>query len=263
MIDNYLTGSNGFIGSHLKKRLEGQNTVCIPHEFIGDTHISAFKRLFFLSTYGNMAQHNDWRETVEANVSDLISVLDDAEAHIGTLVYVSTSSVNLPVQTPYSRCKRAAEEILMAMPQQRLKVVIARPYTVTGAGEQREHLIPRLIESCFTGLPMPLCAEATHDYVDVSDFVGGLLMVSERSNGGIYEFGKGIAITNSHVKQLVEQITGRPANISAAMPSRSYDTTSWYCEDRAAHKLGWTPKKCLFDSISEMVADYLKKHERA
>lgn len=253
MIDNYVTGASGFIGSHLLKRLEGQSNDCIQNdEIVFATHKPKGRRLFLLSTYGNLAHQTDWRETVKANVFDLGDLIELCQ----TTVFTSSSSVNLSVQTAYSRCKKAAEEILLTLPEW-YRPIIIRPFSVTGVGEQKEHLIPKLIHSCFSGEEMPFAPDATHDWIDVEDVVDGMLLLSEKAERGVFELGNGFARSNKFVRGVVEAVTGHKANC-VPWEGRAYDNSEWYCRDIAARQIGWTPKRTLLDSIEGMVEDYLK-----
>lgn len=251
MTKNIITGSTGFIGRRLSEKIFGYN---LRHFEIRYGHSYLGEKFFFLSTYGNMAHHRSCEVIVKANVQDLITVLNGWNGE--WFCYVSSSSVTLPVQTPYSRSKRAGEEILQALPE--LKSCIVRPYSVTGVGEQKEHLIPTLIRSCMEGEEMPFNPNPVHDFVDVEDVVDGLIALSEQKFTGIIEFGSGKAYTNKEVKEMVEWICSRKANVKEVSSLRSYDNQDWYCKSQ--HPL-WSPKKTLFQSITEMVEAY--KHERS
>lgn len=251
MID-YVTGANGFLGSKLFKKLP-ENKVGIPHPHLSrQLWFDQPCRFFFLGAYGNMAHQKSVPEMVKANVIEPWELLRAALPRF--FVYVSSSSVNLPVQTPYSRTKQAAELILRSLPDN----CIVRPYSVTGVGEQKEHLIPTLIRSCLDGEPMDFVPDATHDFVDVEDVVNGLLFLSEKRLTGIFELGSGKSVTNDEVRHLVETVCGRPANIREVKQLRAYDTPDWCCRDDTARKIGWEPHKRLVTSIREMVEVYRK-----
>lgn len=252
---NVVTGSSGFIGSRLTNRLLelGHNVVEPPHEKLVNGCKYQGDNLFFLSTYGNMAHHGNHEQMVRANVTHLLYVLNK---FFGWTCYMSSSSVTLPVQTPYSRTKRAAEEILQALPE--LKSCIVRPYSVTGVGEQKEHLIPTLIRSCMEGEEMPFDPHPTHDFIDVEDVVDGLIQLADEQATGIYEFGWGFPVGNYHVKEMVEVATGREANVKLTTAKlRPYDNYDWYCKD---FNRPIKPKKPLIKSISEMVEAYKREH---
>jgi nucleoside-diphosphate-sugar epimerase len=245
MIDNYVTGASGFIGRHLIKRIKG---VGVPLSFRRGDKMDECDKLFFLSTYGNMAYHTDNYMMVRANVMDLLSVISRPHNWI---CYMSSSSVTLPVQTPYSRTKRAAEEILQGLPG--VKSCIVRPYSVTGVGEQKEHLIPTLVRSCMEGEEIPFDPDPVHDFVDVEDVVDGLINLSEVQATGIHEFGWGVAVTNEAVLRAVEFFCERKANIRNVQGLRSYDNPEWKCNNRSEY---FQPRKPLTQSIEEIVEAY-------
>jgi len=251
----YITGSNGFLGSHLKDRF--LECVCVPYEKIVSTDWSNATRVFFLSAYGNMAHHDDAWKTVRANVIDLSYVLAHVDwTKIESFVFISTSSVKLKRQTMYSRTKKAAEEILLGyMEKYDAPITIIRPMSITGLGEQKEHLIPKLIDSCLNETEMDFVADPTHDYIDVEDVVDGIINLSDNKAKGIFELGNGEAVSNAQVLEMVELITEKKANIHLVDSMRSYDNEKWVSENFKARGYGWLPKTTLLLSITEMVDD--------
>ncbi len=246
----YITGSNGFIGSHLSKKLD---LLPIPHEKISKITLKPFTHFYFLSSYGNLASHTDDNETYKANIEDLLSIVKQAKnTHFRSFVYISSSSVGLRTQTTYSRCKRAAEEILLSvMEKYDLPICIARPYSVTGVGEQQEHLIPTLLRAAQTGETLNFVPNAVHDFIDVEDMVEGIISLSEHGARGIYQLGTGRGTTNQTVLDLVEDITGKKIKVNTVQSMRPYDNTEWVSNNFKARGYGWLPKKTLRDSIKE------------
>lgn len=251
-----LTGAHGFLGKHLSERLG--NFVSIPHEEIKTIRDLSFDRGFFLSTYGNMVTHTDENKIIQANVLDLITILSQVEfAQLQSFVYVSSSSVKLERQTMYSRTKKAAEEILLAYAEKYdAPICIIRPFSVTGVGEQPQHLIPTLIRSCMTGELVNFVPEPTHDFIDVEDVVDGIINLSQNKAKGIFELGTGISTTNAEVLRLVEEATGKKANINVVKSLRDYDNEQWVSKNYKSRGWGWIPKKSLKQSISEQVGAY-------
>ncbi len=255
MTDAYVSGSSGFMGKRLCRKLQG-HVEGIPNQQLSEYTFQPYRRFFWLSTYGNLAGQDNPLRLWESNVCDVMRVLDQLihNPPYSHFLFVSTSSVLLPVQTPYSRSKRAVEEVLMAM--EKFPSCIVRPYSVTGVGEQKQHLIPTLIRSSFTGEPMDFVPDATHDYIDVEDVVTGMMILSKIEARGIFEFGNRVAVTNEEVRRLVEEITGKKANIVSVGKMREYDNQDWCCKTPNEY---WQPTKSLRQSITEMVAQY--KHD--
>ena len=105
---------------------------------------------------------------------------------------------------------------------------------------------------------MDFVPDATHDFVDVEDVVNGLMILSKIGAKGIFEFGNQIAIPNEEVRLIVEDVTGRKANIRETKSLRPYDTEDWCCKNPCEY---WQPTKSLRQSITEMVAQYRNDHE--
>ncbi len=255
MVNSYVSGSHGFIGKHLIERLTkaGDSPIAVPHAALLD-HLfwmMPSHRWFFISTYGNMASHTDPHLILRANVEELgrliVTMMREEMVPTDCFLYMSSSSVNLGVQTVYSRTKRAGEEIVLSMP---VNGCVVRPYSVTGLGEQPQHLIPTLIRSCMGGEHMNLVLEPVHDYVNVEDVVNGLLDLTRDKKTGVYEFGTGIDTSNEEVLAIVESVTGKKANVSVIDSCRPYDATDWYCKSPAAE---FRPTKSLSQTIQEMV----------
>jgi len=254
--ESYLTGVHGFLGSHLIGKLDKYKA--IPHEEITSFRYSPYDRFFFLSTYGNMADHVDDGKILQANISDLVHVIRNTEfKDIESFVFISTSSVRLKIQTMYSRTKRAAEEILLSFAEKyNAPICIIRPYSITGVGEQPAHLIPTLIRSCLAKEKVNLVLEPVHDFIDIEDVIDGIINLSSNRARGVFELGNGIGYSNKQVLDLVEEITCKKANVKIVGNMRPYDTNDWICRNFNARRFGWNPKKTLGQSISEMVAKY-------
>lgn len=257
---DYITGSSGFLGSHLMRALAKaeRHVFPIPHDVIDVTSLKPFDNFYFLSSYGNMWGQDDLDKTIKANVLDLVHILQEATKYqFKSFIYISTSSVKLDIQTTYSRAKKAAEEILLSYAEKyNLPICIIRPLSITGVGEQKEHLIPKLIHSCMTGELINFAPRPTHDYIDVSDVVSAIQNLSSRSLRGIFELGHGERVTNQKVLELVERVTGKKANINVVDSLRPYDNYQWFSTNYKARSWGWLPKKTLEQSIQEMVEAY-------
>lgn len=252
---NFATGLSGFVGSHLSKKLD---IIGIPHDKIPTTQIKQLDNFFFLSAYGNMAFHTEDEKIIKANITDLVDIiLTTSKLNFKSFVYISTSSVNLKNQTMYSRTKKAGEEILLSfMEKYHLPIAIIRPFSITGVGEQKEHLIPTLIRSCYTGEQVNFVQEPVHDFIDVDDVVDGIINLSQNSARGIFELGSGKQYSNSQVLDIVEKVTGKKANINFVPKLRDYDSENWVSTNFKSRGWGWMPTKSLEQSITEMVEAY-------
>jgi nucleoside-diphosphate-sugar epimerase len=274
-----ISGCNGFIGRHLADRFiaEGQKVAPIPRDILTDpAALEAFFKkakphyIFLLHSYGNMYDQTDEDEIFSTNIIKTYLILKASlSIEYSALVYVSSSSVYgaksmpmnerdlLDTDTMYGVTKVGAEYLIRAFAKKYGKPMVSvRPFSVTGIGEQKEHLIPTLINSCLHDKKMKFVKEPTHDFVDVQDVIDGILTVSVNAKGHKGEainIGTGIYWTNEQVKDAVELITGKKAKITESSSMRSYDTKLWVADPTRLKMMGWFPKKTLEDSIREMV----------
>lgn len=250
---NYLTGK-GFIGTHL---LAKRDAIHIPHDEIGGVfgmYLEPFEYFYFLSSYGNLASQNDKYMTYVANIQDVLDVRYAAERlniPYKSFIYLSSSSVGLEVQTMYSLCKKVTEELLMeSIVKYDRNICVIRPSSVTGVGEQSEHLIPILLRAAKSGATVKLDPSPSHDFIDVEDVVDGILTLGDKQVRGIYKLNSGVQYTNLEVLKLVEKITGSKIDFQIVLGQRSYDTSYWNV-DGIAPMGWWMPKKSLEQSITE------------
>lgn len=218
--------------------------------------------ILFAQAYGNYHWQTDVYQTYKANVSALARTLQNADVVKG-LVYVSSTSVLLPHQTHYSASKKAGEEMISIAARDRgVSALSVRPSSITGVGEQKEHLIPKLIDSCLNGTEIPFVGEPTHDFIDVSDVCRAIIFLAQNAKdlkGEAINISSGTTTSNEEVLGLVEDYTGRRANVRRASQLRDYDTKEWVVDNSRLVGLGWTPRVKLKQSIKDMVYEQQRK----
>ncbi len=229
-----LTGKHGFIGSHLAQFLERLNYKVIPGDREGNVP-EPVDYVIDLAAYGNMSSQLDKTRIWEVNVTRLRRLFENAGKYkYKGFIVTSSSSVSLPVQTEYSLSKREAETVATLYYHFYGKPVsIIRPYTVYGPGDNEDHLIPKVFDSCLNGTPIELDPEATHDYIYVDDLVKAYfdIMHNRKHQGEVFEIGRGRPITNAEVVVLIESITQSRAYITGFKRFRKYDIDSWASAD--------------------------------
>jgi nucleoside-diphosphate-sugar epimerase len=212
-----ITGSHGFLGSHLVARLEALGHTVLRGDRDGNIP-EEVDVLIDTASYGNLRGQDDELEIYKANVERVEKLLKSNKYNAA--VVTSTSSVHLEVQTPYSESKKMMEEMA-----KQYGAVIIRPYTIYGNGDYEGHLIPRLFASALHKEALDLSLSPVHDYIHVDDLVEQYL----KPDGYLVEGGTGKPTSNAEVALLIQHITGKKLHIRKLIDPLEYDSYDWYC----------------------------------
>lgn len=248
--------SQGFISSYLIKRLkELKHQVTVYHhgekmDFKGVDYI------FYTSSYGNHYHQTDEYKIFKANVYDYMELLKlTRDVEYRGLIYFSTSSVNLPVQTNYSESKYIGEIIGKKVFKRFNKPIIAvRPYSVYGVGEADFRFIPTIISHLKSGESMPL-TEGTHDWIHVEDFVEALIKIMDKSlsfGGKTISIGTGKQTSNHEVVKILEKISGKKLKVVETPNMRPYDNSNWVADTTIIKSLGWKQNYTLEEGLKKV-----------
>jgi UDP-glucose 4-epimerase len=174
-----VTGAGGLLGTHLVPLLreEGHDAIPATREMIDLSRPLDPSRLpEKVEAVVYLAQSSRFREFPETaddifqvNTAQPLALLDYARrAAASNFVYASTGGVYAPSAEPvtetsplaspmgfYPASKRAAEVLAEAF-QPHLHVALLRYFFIYGAGQKREMLIPRLVDSVLEGRPVSL-----------------------------------------------------------------------------------------------------------
>lgn len=235
-----VTGANSFIGKHLIKALEREKikVIAIPHTLLTNHQalVEIFEEhkphyIFHLAAYGNMPTHTDTGKIIVSNYLSSACLFEASKATPYTaFINISSSSVLLDKETMYSATKAGVERLAKAYAQQGKPIVTIRPYSIYGEGEQKEHFIPTVFRSCLSDEPMKLAPEPVHDWVYAEDLVDCIIKTAKDPKSFIgreVNCGTSWGTSNLAIVRLIENITGKKANITEHMKARDYDSNNW------------------------------------
>ena len=279
-----VTGAGGFVGKALCKRLLeiGEEVRIMPREML--TSFFSMEEYLYnerpdyivhLAAYGNYHDQTDIDGIYAVNVDYLLNLLQ-ASKNIDYKGFINFSSSSVlggkstgmrsddfpETDTFYGASKLAGEYLCYSFGRQFHKPIVSvRPFSITGIGEQSNHLIPTLIRSCLYGEEMPFVGSPSHDFIDIDDVVRAILCISKEISVPIMHrpvhLGNAKGYSNNAVKNIVERVTGKMANLKSVKKLRSYDSPRWrnssYDKSIIKALYKWEPQKSLKKSIREMV----------
>lgn len=237
-----VSGSSGFLGTHLKLRLEsaGIKVHSLPRDFLyrGDLLKRFFRTyppdfIFHLAAYGNMSHQQETQRIFDANVLATFNMLEASKTiPYKAFINVSSSSAGLPTQTMYAATKLAGESIAKAFVQTYdLPIATVRPFSVYGPAEAEFRFIPTVINCLLTGKTLSLDPYPVHDWIYSDDLISGMLAVSNEINsckGLVMDLGTGIQHSNADVVSMLEEIAGQKVKVNITEQRlRTFDNTEW------------------------------------
>lgn len=258
----FLTGSTGFVGSNLAKRLYGHDIYCLKR----GEKMSVVKRFNPDVIFHVAAELYDENKMFESNVKLTYDLLDCTKyIPYKSFVYVGSSSEygrkNLPLketdslspETMYEATKGAGSLLCQAFASSYDKpITIARPFSLYGIGQQHNKLMPAIYNAHKSKKFFNL-SDGVHDWIYIDDFVDGLLMLM---NGGkdIVNFGSGIQSSNKQVLEIFEKILNTKIETVHTDKIRTYDSEHWVCDTNyAKNKYGFYCKYSLEEGIKKYV----------
>ena len=264
-----VTGSSGFIGQALVKRLTGSGHLVYEFDLPGGdvTLPDAFDHytkhgvdhIFHLA--GKTFVPESWEHPAEffrVNVMGTIQVLELCRKTGAGLTYISSYLYGepdyLPIDelhpvksyNPYSQSKVIADSTCQFYARHfNLPVTIFRPFNAYGPGQSSRFLIPEIIAKVMDPATpevevMDLRPKRDYHYID--DLVDAF-MISIAKPNGIYNLGSGCSISVEEIIRLVMKYTGidKPyCSLSKPRPNEIFDLYSDV--GKARRELGWSPK---------------------
>jgi nucleoside-diphosphate-sugar epimerase len=271
-----VTGSSGFIGSHLCASLRALGTPTVGVDRVpstaGDTiqtdladptdealdALRGADAVWHLAARPGIRDRRPdiaWlrhRDNVVAASNVLAAVPPDTP-----LVVTSSSSVyggsrhggidracresdRLRPTGGYARSKVAMERLCALRAANGGRVAVARPFTVAGEGQRSDMAIATWIESVRAGRAVTILGspERTRDVTDVRDVVRALIVMAEKNVSGAVNLGSGHANTLADMVCAVSQALALPALIDV-VPANTEEVSATRADTtRCAELLG-------------------------
>lgn len=216
----------GFISSWIGEVASRHNLTveALPHTTDPKTVVTDI--LIYAASYGNYFDQTNEQEILKANVGLLRHFMRHATYNF--FVHISSSSVTLPVLTPYAKAKALAEQYVQAMSLLHPTRYYAsfRPYSVYGPRDNPKHFIPTVLD-CVVNNKKLTIAHGVHDWLYVEDFAQSIMLALRNGIDGIIEVGTGVTTTNHDVLAEFEFLNHSLADFTEVGSLRPYDTDSW------------------------------------
>lgn len=273
-----VTGSDGFIASHLIPALERSGYDVVRHSRSdGDIRncplqVAGVRHVFHLGARTFVP--NSWtapRDFYETNVIGTVNVLEHCRSGRipVTLLssYVYGQPISLPISedhplralNPYAHSKILAEEAAAYFHREfGIPLTIIRPFNVYGSGQNATFVIPRLVSQVLD----PRAEEVRvnderprRDYVYVRDLVDLLVRTIERrGDGRAFNAGSGESISVKDLAGIIARVAGVEKPFASEGARRNSEVLDVVADiSRAATVFGWRPATPLDIGLAEII----------
>lgn len=236
--------------------------------------------LFHLAVYGAYSWQTNLDEIVQTTLMGTVNLVQAACA-TGFEAFVNTGSSSeygfkdhapsekewLEPNSHYAVAKAAATMFCRYTAQsQDVHIPTLRLYSVYGPYEDPGRLMPTLIQHGLRGeLPLLVNPDIARDYVysdDVNEAYVLAATCSGQELGAVYNVGTGIQTTLRDVVAVARDVLGITVEPQwGSMPSRQWDTTTWYADNRTIRAaLGWQPQYTFAEGFARMV-EWVRRYQ--
>lgn len=283
-----ITGSSGFIGKHLVRKLESLNyrTICynscdaditevvFPNEKINHVfHLAALTSV--PESWGNQLEY------YRVNVLGTVNILQNCILHKCSMTYMSTFVYGAPKyspidehhakcpNSPYSHSKLLGESLCNFYSDNfGVPVAVLRPFNVFGPGQDSSFLIPTVVNQLIDDNKKEIHVmdlAPSRDYVYVDDVVYALIKsMGCNATFDVFNIGSGISISVQEVINIIQEESGYLKPVVEDGVSRRNEITEFCASTLHARVvLGWTPKFSFREGIREVLKEALSQKEFA
>lgn len=261
----FIIGSTGFIGQNLAEFYKDHNVIKCIRTMDLTVQLEISKPDIIINC---AAEIYDKDQMWEANVELVHNSLEYIKENPATkFVQLGSSSEYGPCNRPtnekdalnpsdmYSGTKGIASMLCQTYANTyNLDVVIVRPYSPYGPGEQPHRLFPSLWRAFKLNQPMAL-VHGVHDFCYIDDFVEAIdiIIKSDLSTPGeIINVSSGEQTTNAQVLELFRNITGKQGAVT--VDDKFVTPPVWQADiSHIKTKYNWAPKHSIVEGITKFL----------
>lgn len=273
-----ITGSSGFIGTHLLKRIKNEkfNIIALDirdgvdlmsEETIGkiesfDLLIHLAARSFVPDSYIHPLSFFKTNYILTLHALEMCRKQRAAMIYFSSYVYGKPAYLpideNHPTDgfNPYAQSKLIGEELCLSYNRHfAVPVVIIRPFNIYGPGQDNRYLIPKIIHMASTGMIELEDPEPKRDFLHVNDVVDFIFRVVKKDfkmKSEIYNLGSG---TSFAVDEIVKMIVDKKQiSIKYKNNKRPNEISDVICNNTKA-KLGfnWNSKAVFKEELLRLL----------
>jgi len=274
-----VTGSCGFVGSHLIKRLRELDADIIELDIKNGIDITdwgqvqaagKFDVMFHLAAKSYVPDSYKYaRDFYCSNIIGTANALELCRIHKAKMIFVSSYVYGapryLPIDekhpvaafNPYAQTKIIGEQLCEGYNRDfDVPVVILRPFNIYGKGQNENFLIPTIIKQAKTGKILLKDAAPRRDIVYIDDVVDLLIRAMEynQTSYEIFNVGTGVSYSVGELTDMIVGLFGSSIEVKFEGEKRKNEIPDVKADISKAKKLfNWEPKVTVHQGLQRLV----------
>ena len=218
---------------------------------------------------------------LETNVIGTLNMLELCrQGGIKKFIFASTSSIygaNPPYPTPesassseplqpYAASKKGAEALCHSYHHlYDIDVSVVRYFTVYGPAGRPDLALFRFVQWISEGRPVRVNGngEQSRGFTYVDDIARGTILALKPLGYEIINIGGHEVITINDSIKLIEELSGRQANVQYGPPNLADMFTNWADVSKAKQMLGWEPRTGMREGVKRLIDWYIAERSWA
>lgn len=278
-VDVLVSGSEGFIGKHLCRKLAEEGISFFGADINDGIDLSdpayidqlpAFRVAVHLAAKTFVPE--SWKDPYSffrTNINTTLNVLEACRRSKGRMIMASTYVYGIPEHlpinedhplsalNPYAHSKLSAESLCLGYAQSGdMPLLIFRPFNVYGPGQDSRFLIPSILEQWKQGRVMLKDPAPKRDYIFVEDMIDAYIKAIRNGFTGveIVNIGSGESHSVKEMAEIMAEMLPGEVIISYDGEVRKNEISETRADIRKAEALlGWIPRHNLRDGLKKTI----------
>ena len=274
-----VTGSSGFIGSNLVKKLEKLGFQVIKIDISNGIdllnwnevkNINNFAILFHLAAKTYVPDsYSIPRDFYSTNIISTLNALELCRLNNAKIIFISSYVYGKPQYfpideshplngfNPYAHSKIICEQLCEAYHKDFYqKIIIIRPFNIYGIGQNNKFLISKIVKQALQGKIILNDPKPRRDFIFKDDFIDALISTINfnPSNFEIFNIGSGKSYSIGEIANILKLKLKRNIDVFYTGEKRKNEILNTVADiSKAQRLLNWNPKTNIHQGIDKIL----------